>query len=564
MRAVNQDGSPATGIGELVCANPFPSRPVGFLNDPDGSRFHAAYFSQHPGLWMHGDLVEITPEGSVRMHGRSDGVLNVRGIRIGPAEIYRILERIPQVAEAMAVEQDSPDEIGGSRLVLLVVLKHGCVLDDALRASIRRELAQQGSPAHVPSVLLAVPELPTTWSGKASERSARDVLNAREAVNAEALRNPASLEPLRAFLQSGSEKPATAAPAIASGQGTGTLGMDEMRALWVDVLQQTGLSPEDNFFDVGGNSLAALSLVEAVSSRVGHSVPMTAILETPTMEAFTALVNSRVVPKTSLLVTLKEGGTGAPLYIVHGYGGSVIELRQLAQSIQTENRIVGIRASGFEADEPVYERIEDMAQAYLAAIRKEQPHGPYRIGGYSMGGLVAHEMARRLASEGEHIELLLLIDSTPHQSHWSGSAWREFVLRRSLHHLGILFGSSGRARRLLQLARSLRDHVRLAVSAAPPSDELAGVTLPAIVRELRQAGLRAYAQYAPSYGPVPIVLIRSDMRLSALADPAVIWRKLSPGLVVHQTPGDHLSMIVPPNLLALAGTLSAILQKTGA
>ena len=342
------------------------------------------------------------------------------------------------------------------------------------------------------------------------------------------------------------------------------LGVEEVRELWADVLQQKGLSKDDNFFDAGGDSLSAVDLVEAVSNRIGRSVSMTATFEAPTIEEFTRLVNAQSQRRSSLLVTLKEGRSGTPLYIVHGYGGSIMELRPLAQAIQTESRIVGIRASGFEVDEPVYDRIEDMARAYLTAIRKEQPHGPYRIGGYSLGGLVAHEMARRLASEGEHIELLLLIDSTPHQSHWSGSAWREFVLRRSLHHLGILFGSSGRARRLLQLARSLRDHVRLAVSAAPPSDELAGVTLPAIVRELRQAGLRAYAQYAPSYGPVPIVLIRSDMRLSALADPAVIWRKLSPGLVVHQTPGDHLSMIVPPNLLALAGTLSAILQKTGA
>jgi len=101
-------------VGELICANPFPSRPLGFLNDPDGTRFHAAYFSDNPGVWTHGDLIEFTPEGSALMHGRSDGVLNIRGIRVGPAEIYRILEDVPEISEAMAIEQYAGDALGNA------------------------------------------------------------------------------------------------------------------------------------------------------------------------------------------------------------------------------------------------------------------------------------------------------------------------------------------------------------------------------------------------------------------------------------------------------------------
>jgi acetoacetyl-CoA synthetase len=201
VRALAPDGTRAKGIGELVCANPFPSRPVGLLDDPDGTLFHETYFSQNPGYWTHGDLIEFTAEGSARMHGRSDGILNIRGVRVGPAEIYRILKRVPEITDAMAVAQAAPAEIGGSRLVLLLVLRDGVALDERLLGVIRRELAECGSAAHVPAVVLAVPELPVTYSGKRSERSARDVLNGRPAANIEALHNPQCLAPLRAFVE---------------------------------------------------------------------------------------------------------------------------------------------------------------------------------------------------------------------------------------------------------------------------------------------------------------------------------------------------------------------------
>ncbi|HUP90783.1 MAG TPA: acetoacetate--CoA ligase, partial [Solimonas sp.] len=186
---VRAAGATAGQPGELVCANPFPSRPLGFLDDPDGARFHAAYFAANPGMWTHGDLVELTAHGA-RMHGRSDGVLNIRGIRIGPAEIYRMLADVPEITEAMAIERHADDEPGNARLVLLLVLRKGAALDAELSARIRKLLAQRGSPAHVPAAILAVDQLPTTHSGKRSERSARDALNGRAVVNSAALRNP--------------------------------------------------------------------------------------------------------------------------------------------------------------------------------------------------------------------------------------------------------------------------------------------------------------------------------------------------------------------------------------
>jgi acetoacetyl-CoA synthetase len=196
VRAQTGDTAPA-GRGELICANPFPSRPIGLYGDADGRRFHDAYFSQNPGVWTHGDFIELTPRGTARIHGRSDGVLNIRGIRIGPAEIYQILTHVPEVVEAMAIEQRRENEAGGCRLVLFVVLKPGLTLDRPLTLRIKKELKERGSAVHVPAVLAQVAELPTTHSNKRSERAARDAANGDPVKNAGALRNPGSLDAIR-------------------------------------------------------------------------------------------------------------------------------------------------------------------------------------------------------------------------------------------------------------------------------------------------------------------------------------------------------------------------------
>jgi acetoacetyl-CoA synthetase len=197
VRSLRTDSLAGDGVGELVCGNPFPSRPLGLFNDPGGERFHQAYFAQNEGLWTHGDFLVLTPHGGARILGRSDGVMNIRGIRIGPAEIYTILLDIPEVRHAMAVEQQAPEDPGGTRLVLLLVLRDGVILDRPLTLRIKKEIAQRSSMIHVPAVMVAVEDLPATHNGKMSERAARDAVNGKIPANLAALRNPACLEALR-------------------------------------------------------------------------------------------------------------------------------------------------------------------------------------------------------------------------------------------------------------------------------------------------------------------------------------------------------------------------------
>jgi acetoacetyl-CoA synthetase len=219
VRAWNGDGASVRGRGELVCTNPFPSRPVGLLGDGDGKRLHDAYFAQHAGVWTHGDLVELTSRErctAARVLGRCDGVMNIRGIRIGPGEIYEVLSTaVPEVAQAMAVDQESPDEPGGKRLVLFVITRAGILLDRPLAFRIKRELKTRASPAHVPAVIVQVADLPLTHSGKLSEAALQDALSGRPVRNLEALRNPetieGALEALRREAQAGSRAASPAA-----------------------------------------------------------------------------------------------------------------------------------------------------------------------------------------------------------------------------------------------------------------------------------------------------------------------------------------------------------------
>jgi acetoacetyl-CoA synthetase len=200
--AVGEDGDelPPGEAGELVCRSPFPSRPVGLLGDPDGERLHEAYFAVNPGAWTHGDTIALSTTGGVRILGRSDGVMNIHGVRIGPAEIYGALEEIAEIGEAMAVARSTPELEGGSELWLLVVLRPGVSLDRPLALRIKKHLATACSRAHVPQQIVQMHDLPTTHSGKRSERAARDVLNGVPPGNRDALRNPGCLDELAEWL----------------------------------------------------------------------------------------------------------------------------------------------------------------------------------------------------------------------------------------------------------------------------------------------------------------------------------------------------------------------------
>ena len=184
--------------GELVCTKPFPSMPLGFWNDRGAERYHAAYFAKYPNVWCHGDWSELTERGTMIVYGRSDATLNPGGVRIGTAEIYRVVERIEAVEEAVAIGQMWPPERPtDTRVVLFVKMRDGQALDAPLQERIRADIRKHASPRHVPAVIVSVPDIPRTKNGKVVELAVKAVVHGMAVSNTDALANPEALELFR-------------------------------------------------------------------------------------------------------------------------------------------------------------------------------------------------------------------------------------------------------------------------------------------------------------------------------------------------------------------------------
>lgn len=180
-----------SGKGELVCRNAFPSMPVSFWNDPDGRRYHHAYFARFDNVWAHGDFAEWTGNGGMIIHGRSDATLNPGGVRIGTAEIYRQVEQLPEIVESLVIGQNWDSDV---RVVLFVVLAEGLSLNEELVARIKTKIRTGASPRHVPAKVIAVRDIPRTKSGKITELAVRDIIHGNNVKNKEALANPEALD----------------------------------------------------------------------------------------------------------------------------------------------------------------------------------------------------------------------------------------------------------------------------------------------------------------------------------------------------------------------------------
>ena len=188
---LDESGNSISGKqGELCCTAPFPSMPIRFWNDPDGTKYKSAYFNYFPGIWRHGDWATLTKNGGVVIHGRSDATLNPGGVRIGTAEIYRQVEAFDAIAEAIVIGQKWYDDI---RIVLFVKLSDGAELDDQLKNDIRSAVREGATPRHVPAIIIAVPDIPRTRSGKITELAVKDIIHGKTVKNTEALANAEAL-----------------------------------------------------------------------------------------------------------------------------------------------------------------------------------------------------------------------------------------------------------------------------------------------------------------------------------------------------------------------------------
>ncbi len=544
-----QGGAPvAPGqIGELVCRNPFPSRPLGFFGDTDGERFHAAYFKQNPGVWTHGDLIEFSPAGGARMHGRSDGLLNVRGMKFAPIEVLRVIEAFAEVQSALVVEQHSADA-AQTAIVGLLVMRPGAALDTPLVGRMRREIGQRLSLAHVPDRLLAVADLPITHSGKLSEAAARAAISGQDVGNASALRNPQCLAQLRA----------AAAPVAMPGAEPGPPQSLEqlLCAIWQRHLSAPAVTPQDNYFDLGGNSLRAALVLADVARLTGRALPLATLAQAPTVGQLAALIERGDAVEASPAVVSMRAGVGRPLLLLPGLGGTVMECWRLIRALRTTRPVIGLQARGMDGEQAPHDNVADMADFYTAAIRGVQPHGPYALCGYSFGGLVALEIARRLAQDGESLELVCLLDSQLHLTPPAPQrAWqRAGRIATRLARVG-----APEWRRGLTV---LRDRLR---GAAQPPAFAASPDWPAAQQRVYRASLCALAAYRPTpYDGGRVLYVRSRIPLRGYLDPLPAWRDAArAGLDVVDVPGEHLELM-ERQATNVAAAIDAMLQADAA
>jgi len=533
--ALDEDGRPVLDqVGELVCRRPFPSRPLGFLADPDGRRFHEAYFAQHPGVWTHGDRIEIAADGSSRMHGRSDGVLNVDGVRIGPAEIYAAVSGIARVQQCMAVEQCDPTDPGRSRVVLLVVPRPGGVVDDELKQLIRSRVRQEASSAHVPSLVLGVPALPMTHSGKLSERAARDVLNGAPLVNLSALRNPDALEGIAA---------AVARAEAASPTAAAEPGADELHDLVAREFAAALAGPvgdTDDFFDAGGTSRGAIRLVRRLRSAVGADVPMADFLADPTVRGLTAALGAVTEERPALELLAPGDEALPPLYLVHGTFGDVDDYRHLVAGLDVTARVFGLCGRVVDPDRSS-RSLQQLAAAHAQTLDGFQPSGPVRLAGHSFGGLLAFEIARELVARGRVVSFLGLIDVWPPAA--GLTSWQR-VVRRAAGFLAAAFHVERRT-----LTGLVLDRVRPQRATAYFEGE-------------HGRAVTMYNDHRWGRYDGPVTFFRAARRVPVLTHQLYAWRRVVPDLSVIDTPGMHYDLMDGEHAGALGSRLSQALRDS--
>ncbi|WP_244817717.1 acetoacetate--CoA ligase [Caballeronia sp. Lep1P3] len=547
--------------GELVCTNPFPSRPLGFFGD-DGSRFHKAYFAANEGVWTHGDVIEFSPQGSARLHGRSDGVLNVRGINVSPGEIYRILSGIPEICNAMVVPQQGVGAgDAGQRIVLLLVLRPGAQLNAALTARVRRDLTRKGSAALVPDVVVQVDGLPVTHNNKPSEAAARDAVNGLPARNASSLANPQCLDQIRehpALVRVKREVPPPGE------------SVDEMErylcALWEQHFSFSPIGRDDNFFDLGGHSLLAARMLADVQDATGRTLALSTMILAPTIARLAAvLVAEPGARETGSTVVQMRAGSGRPLFMVHSITGSVMECLPLAGMLQNERPIYGLQALGLDGDEAPQERVEEMARGYVQRMREVQPSGPYALVGYSFGGLIAFEIAQQLVAAGEKIEMLCLLDTYVLEHCLSFAHWTRFQAGLAAERLRELRSLDARARlsylRDKASAIRVRLHTRMGrADAYQPTPDVQD--MPPVLQRVRESMHTAMRTYKPRrYLGGPIVYVRATQLDKERCDPLSVWRRVAKhGLRITLIEGRHTDLVVEPQVATVAQALTKALS----
>jgi amino acid adenylation domain-containing protein len=484
----------------------------GYLNELEltAAKFIADSFSDEPGarLYKTGDMVRRLPDGNLEFVGRIDFQVKIRGFRVELGEIESVLEKHPAVAQAVVIAREAG---GGKQLVAYVIAAPGGVAAAELRDYLKRQLPEY----MVPADFVFLEGFPLTPNGKVDRR---------------ALPEPQASESGLA--------------------GNFVAPRDEfetrMARLWAQVLGRESIGIRDNFFDLGGHSLLALRLTSRIEKEFGKKLTLTALIQAPTVEEMVRLVRAEDTA-WSPLVALQSAGTKPPFFFVHGLGGTVMRFHELARHMAPDQPFLCFQAQGMDGKLPVLDQVDDMAELYFEHLRKAQPEGPYYLGGYSFGGLVAVEVARRLVEAGQEIALLALVDTYFVGQDANSSLLKRFFSLSSEQKLAYLKKRTTRYRRGIKR-------------------RIDALSLPRPVKAVREACAVAEQKYRPTVFSGAVTLFRaSEKALRGLDGAQNGWQQYAAGGVeIHEVDGDHGNILNEPNVRQLAAALRARLDQARA
>ena len=503
----------------------------GYLGRPEltAERFLPNPFG--PGrLYRTGDRVRWREDGELEFLGRTDDQIKIRGIRVEPGEVEAILLTLPEIVAA--VVKLCPDATDTPRLTAyLVGSSETSVRDtDRVRAALEKQI-----PRHmIPERFVWLDAMPMTPNGKI-DRKALPAL------------------PLEKICLSGDDPPTTELER-------------ELAEIWEDLLQLQSVGVRSDFFDLGGDSLALVSLFATIEARFGRRLTVDVLAGGLTIAGLAQLLVHQQPPhELGTIVPLQPFGDLPPFFCVHGVGGDVLHLHRLAMHMGPTRPFLGLRQT---SDVSPTETLNEIAARYVAAMLRHQPIGPYNLGGASFGATVAYEMAVQLLEQGHKVSRLVIIDQRrPGLRLTARNALPAIhrILGQIPYRLAFELASIPAGDRLQHAQRTLLRWSKAVVGIRDNAAVMFGLSDPKQIA-LFDANLRALRSYRPTAAPVPITLFRAKVQmLSHLAlDSSLGWREFTKGEVrVHIVPGDHSSIIAEPMVREVAKMISAELDSLG-
>jgi amino acid adenylation domain-containing protein len=540
---LNKAGKPAEISGEIAIKSRHVA--LGYWKNPEATARAFSTNGDGPQIrtYRTGDMGRRLPDGSIRFEGRKDLQIKIRGFRVELGEIESALGSHAKVRECAVVAHENG--AGDTKLVAYVVPATAAAT--SLRSDLREFLKRKLPEYMVPGAFMILDSLPLTASGKLNRRAL-----------------PA---PERVELREGDAQ--TVAPQ--------TPLQHLLTAIWTDLLGVKAIGINDNFFELGGHSLLAVRLFAQIEKRLGKRLPLATLFQAPTVAQLAAIIQKDWTSEWSSLVAInpveraQQSSAKPPFFCVHALGGNVLEYYDLARHLGPDQPFYGLQSIGLDGSGPPHTRVEDMAAHYVKEMRELQPEGPYFIGGRSLGGMVAFEMAQQLKVQGQAIGLLALLDTYPsgyaklfrNEATLRAALSRGFKRTRThvanLNNLSCKDGVSYLLKKVRFAPYKLKSQVWRRLYNYY---QKLGRPLPRAFRDVTEFNSLAVRNYVPRvyHGPVTLFWASADLRTSI--DLVEGWRALAGGgMEVHEIPGSHLDIIKEPHVGELASKLSSCLER---